>query len=142
MPSEDCKSDILSETRMVLPGIQALFGFQFIAVFNDRFAKLSEFEKYLHLAALIAVALATGLIMSPAAIDRLVDWEINDHKLERLASMLISAAMFLLMLAITSEVFIIVNMVTQAGVAIGVAAVVGTCLMMSWFVLPLILRGG
>jgi len=28
---------LLDECRMVLPGIQALFGFQLIAVFNDRF---------------------------------------------------------------------------------------------------------
>lgn len=30
-------SHILEECRMVLPGIQALFGFQLIVVFNSRF---------------------------------------------------------------------------------------------------------
>jgi hypothetical protein len=29
--------DAIEEARMVLPGIQALFGFQLIAVFNERF---------------------------------------------------------------------------------------------------------
>jgi hypothetical protein len=38
---------LLDECRMVLPGIQALFGFQLIAVFNQRFEQdLSAFERY------------------------------------------------------------------------------------------------
>ncbi|MEO7099505.1 MAG: DUF6328 family protein [Luteolibacter sp.] len=41
---------LLEECRMVLPGIQALFGFQLIAVFNSRFAEaLSRTEQSLHL---------------------------------------------------------------------------------------------
>ena len=34
----EATSHLLEECRMVLPGIQALFGFQLIAVFNSRFA--------------------------------------------------------------------------------------------------------
>ena len=41
---------ILEECRMVLPGIQALFGFQLIAVFNPGFSEhLSTSEQHLHL---------------------------------------------------------------------------------------------
>jgi hypothetical protein len=38
--SESLETEVeqaLEEARMVLPGIQALFGFQLIAVFNQRF---------------------------------------------------------------------------------------------------------
>ena len=34
---DSAASHLLEECRMVLPGIQALFGFQLIAVFNDGF---------------------------------------------------------------------------------------------------------
>ena len=34
---KDAVEQALEEARMVLPGIQALFGFQLIAVFNQRF---------------------------------------------------------------------------------------------------------
>ena len=45
---------LLEECRMVLPGIQALFGFQLIAVFNEGFSdKLTPGEQELHLAAII-----------------------------------------------------------------------------------------
>ena len=57
---------------MVLPGIQALFGFQLIAVFNRPFFDLATADRLLHLAALLLVAVAIGLIMAPAAHHRLV----------------------------------------------------------------------
>ena len=53
---------LLEECRMVLPGIQALFGFQLIAVFNDGFSqKLSHGEQLLHLLAIVLVVVAIGL---------------------------------------------------------------------------------
>jgi hypothetical protein len=43
---DSAATHILEECRMVLPGIQALFGFQLIAVFNEGFAeKLSSNEQ-------------------------------------------------------------------------------------------------
>ena len=56
---------------MVLPGIQALFGFQLIAVLNPLFfERLDAVQQRLHLAAIGLVALAIGLIMAPAAYHR------------------------------------------------------------------------
>ena len=59
------------EARMVLPGIQALFGFQLIAVFNRPFFDLGDSDRALHLASLILVGIAIGLVMAPAAHHRL-----------------------------------------------------------------------
>jgi hypothetical protein len=43
---KDAVQQTLDEARMVQPGIQALFGFQLIAVFNDGFQRhLSEAEQ-------------------------------------------------------------------------------------------------
>src|SRR4051812_23741851 len=61
---------VLEEARMMLPGAQALFGFQLIAVFNQRFEALSELQQHLHLGALFAVAVAIALIMTPAIYHR------------------------------------------------------------------------
>ena len=44
---------LLDECRTVLPGIQALFGFQLVAVFNQRFADdLGKPEQVLHFVAI------------------------------------------------------------------------------------------
>src|SRR5438094_4063722 len=62
---------LLDECRMVLPGIQALFGFQLIVVFNPGFdQKLNTVEQTLHLTAIALVAIAIAIIMTPAAYHR------------------------------------------------------------------------
>jgi hypothetical protein len=68
LPLSEAVTHLLEECRMILPGIQALFGFQFIAVFNASFAdKLTSTEQRLHLLALGLVAIAGALVMAPAA---------------------------------------------------------------------------
>jgi hypothetical protein len=57
----------IEEARMVLPGIQALFGFQLIAAFNATFRQLEPQEQILHFVALVLVAVAIAIIMTPAA---------------------------------------------------------------------------
>src|SRR5690242_15040880 len=65
----------LEEARTVLPGAQALFGFQLIAVFNQRFERMTDLQQGLHLAALFAVAVAIALLMTPAIYHRQVEPE-------------------------------------------------------------------
>src|SRR3954453_7144417 len=63
---------LIEECRMVLPGVQAIFGFQLIAVFNQRFPDdLPEPVQYLHFVSLTLVALAAALVMTPAALHRI-----------------------------------------------------------------------
>src|SRR3982074_963763 len=71
---DSAAAHILEECRMVLPGIQALFGFQLIAVFNDGFAeKLSAVQQRIHLASIILTVIAVALVMTPAALHRQID---------------------------------------------------------------------
>src|SRR5205814_2184944 len=85
---------ILEECRMVLPGIQALFGFQLIAVFNDGFAReLSSGERILHLSAIALVTLAIALVMAPAAIHRQTQQREVSERFIWLSSQLVLAGM-------------------------------------------------
>ncbi len=51
---------VLTEARVVLPGVQALLGFQLAAVLTDAFEKLPRSSQLLHLASLGALALGAG----------------------------------------------------------------------------------
>jgi hypothetical protein len=62
---------VIEESRMVLPGIQALFGFQLIAVFNERFdIALPAAGRWMHSSPSVLIAFAIALIMPPAAFHR------------------------------------------------------------------------
>jgi Family of unknown function (DUF6328) len=58
---------VLTEARVVLPGAQALLGFQLVIVLTTGFAELHPSTKALHGVALGFIALATILLMTPAA---------------------------------------------------------------------------
>src|SRR5689334_15144538 len=74
------------EARMVLPGIQAIFGFQLIAVFNNRFDSLSSGQQYLHFTAVVMIAVSVCLIMTPAAWHRHAEEKAMTEKFLRLSS--------------------------------------------------------
>jgi hypothetical protein len=69
-PLSEVASHLLEECRMVLPGIQALFGFQLIAVFNAKFWEMTHSHRVIHLVVIGLVAIAIALVMTPAAYHR------------------------------------------------------------------------
>lgn len=129
------------EARMVLPGIQALFGFQLIVVFGRPFFDLVPSDRYVHLAALLLVAIAIGLIVAPAAFHRLAEPNVISSRWIRLASRQITWAMAALMIAIGLDVYLVARMIAGPGalaLAVGVAA--SAVLAWLWFALPWLQR--
>ncbi len=63
----------MTEARIVLPGAQALLGFQFITFLTDGFEKLSRTSQILHFVALALVALCAILLMAVPAYHRIVE---------------------------------------------------------------------
>jgi Family of unknown function (DUF6328) len=105
--TEKMAREAIEEARMVLPGIQALFGFQLMAVFNQRFNELGEAEKLTHFVAALLIALSIGLIMTPAAYHRQVEPGSLSESFERLASRLVTIAMLPLAVALCLEVYLL-----------------------------------
>jgi len=95
---------------MVLPGIQALFGFQLIAAFNTRFTELEFVDRTIHLSALVLVALAIALIMTPAAYHRICEQGQTSLYFTRMASALVAAAMVPLLLGISLDIYVVTRL--------------------------------
>jgi hypothetical protein len=119
---KDKIKQVLTEARVVLPGAQALLGFQFIAILMESFDRQPKWIAYTHLASLGFVALATILLMTPAAYHRLVEEGENSEHFHRTASRLLLAAMVVLPLGVCGDVFVVVHKVTDDfGLALGAA---------------------
>jgi hypothetical protein len=129
---------ILEEARMVLPGIQALFGFQLIAVFNQRFsADLPQAEQVVHLVALLLTAASAALIMTPAAYHRQAERGHLSAYFIDLASRLITLAMVPLMLGISLDAFVVARLILEDVAAAAIVALALFCLFSAlWFVFP------
>jgi hypothetical protein len=105
---------ILEECRMVLPGIQALFGFQLIAVFNDSFGeKLTEGEQRLHFIAILLVTAAIALVMAPAAVHRQTQQREVSERFIWLSSRLVLAGMAPLVLGLCLEIYLVSRVIVE-----------------------------
>ena len=123
---------------MVLPGVQALFGFQLIAVFNAGFTdKLTRLEQMSHLAAILCVVVSIALLMAPAAIHRRREPYSVSTAFISLSSMLLRAGMAPLAAATVIDVYLVARVLTQSIPAGAVAAVVCLSVFVGlWGLLP------
>lgn len=115
---------VLTECRVVLPGAQALLGFQFVTTLMEAFEKLPSSSKYVHLASLALVALSIILLMTPAAYHRIVERGEETEHFHRFASRILVAAMIPLALGVSGDLFVVVRKVTGSATSAVASAVV------------------
>ena len=105
---------VLMEARVVLPGAQALLGFQFAAVLTDSFEKLPGALKMVHLGSLLSVAFCTILLMTPAAYHRIVEHGDSTERMEALSRRMVLASMAFLAPGIAGDVLIVTERVVHS----------------------------
>jgi DMSO reductase anchor subunit len=105
---------VLTEARMVLPGAQALLGFQLVTFLMEAFEKLPASSKYIHLVSLALVALSIVLLMTPAAYHRIVERGEETEHFHRFASRILVAAMVPLALGVCGDLFVVARKVTSS----------------------------
>ncbi len=125
---------VLIECRVVLPGAQALLGFQLIIMWMTAFYKIPQLWKVLHLASLTAVGVCTVLLITPAAYHRIVEQGEDSEMLHHITARLLLWAMALLALGICGD-FYIVSRMTGLGTAwsLGLAAGLLVFFYGAWF---------
>ncbi len=136
---KECMTFILEECRMVLPGVQALFGFQLIAVFNENFNTLTSIDKSVHLTAIFFTVASIGLLMGPAAYHRLTSPDGVPPEMCTIGTRLVCVGMATLMISTALDIYIITNVIVEsalAGIIFGGIALL--FLTTVWYVFPLI----
>ena len=107
----------LTEVRVVLPGAQALLGFQLVTIFTDGFEKLPNSSKYIHMISLTLMAVTMVLLMTPAAFHRIAANGEESERVQAVASGFLVAAMTTLPLGIAGDVYILFLKVTSSVLA-------------------------
>lgn len=138
----DAASHVLEECRTVVPGMQALFGFQLIVVFTAAFREeLSSIERALHLAAIVLVTISIVLVMAPAALHRQTDPMAVSRRFITISSRLLMASMVPLTAGICLDVYVVARVIVGTS---QVAAIIALLLLgvfiAFWLVLPRLAR--
>ena len=136
--TKDRITALLTESRIVLPGVQALLGFQFASYLTQAFDKLPPAAKAVNTASLLLLVLAMVLLMALAPYHQLAEDGENTERFERVAERLVLAALAPLALSIAGDVFVVTEVVlgTLAGAAVAVACAAGMAAL--WFGVPLL----
>jgi Family of unknown function (DUF6328) len=104
---------MLTEARVIIPGGQALLGFQFVCTFTRSFKELPLSIQYLHAAGLCAVALAVLLLMTPAALHRIAFHGEDDPGFFSIGSALVVTASIPLAAGIAADIAVVFFKVTD-----------------------------
>jgi hypothetical protein len=131
---------MLTEARVILPGVQALLGFQLVVGFTQAFAQLKARVQLIHLGALFAVAVSVVLLIAPAAVHRLAFHGRDDERFHSLGSRIVTVALVPLSLGLATDVYVATLQMRGNGrLALTMAILVLVLLSSLWFVIPLLL---
>jgi len=132
---------VLTESRVMLPGAQALLGFQLLVPLMKSFESLPAPARTIHFAALVLVTMTVVLLIAPAAIHRIAFEGADDPRFLQLASRLVTAALVPLALGVASELYVAgVRLLPGSPVVAWTAAGAACVLIGFWYALPLGLR--
>jgi hypothetical protein len=141
MKLEDKIVQVLTEARVVLPGAQALLGFQLAMTLMEGYERLPDSSKDLHLAATCAIALTVVFLMAPPAFHRIVEGGEDTERFHRFAGWMVLAAMITLPLGFAGELWIVVRKQTGSLAAAHAAAALALLFFYGlWFFAMLVLR--
>ena len=134
--------EFLNEIRVVLPGVQLLFGFLLAAPFSDRFIAVGAAVQTIYLGCFLATAISCAFLIAPSVYHRL-HWrrDVRDkEEMLRTCNRLAIVGEVLLAVAMTSAVYVVTSLVTGPIGALCVSAGAGLMIAILWFALPLARR--
>ena len=132
---------MLTEARVIVPGVQALLGFQLAVTFARAFGDLGAALQLTHVVALCFVALAAILLMTPAALHRIAFRGQDTEAFLTLGSGFVLTAPIALAFGLAADMLVAIAKATAAtGLATIIAGTSFAVLMGLWYGLPLLLR--
>jgi Family of unknown function (DUF6328) len=132
--------ELLNELRVALPGVQILFAFLLTAPFAQGFQRVTETQKNLFYAALLATAASTICLIAPSATHRL-----RFHKSDRTfivesANRYLIAGLVFMGVAIVLAVAMVTDFLYDHWIVWVAPSAVAVALAVTWFIRPLLRR--
>ncbi len=129
--------ELLQEVRVAQMGVQILFGFLLTVVFQPKYATLDSTEKTIYLVTVVVGAAATGALIGPVSLHRLVSGRLIKPKAVEWASRLTLIGLVLLLFTMASSLLLILRVATHDNYVPWLVAGIVVWYVVCWFVLPL-----
>jgi hypothetical protein len=132
---------MLTEARVILPGTQALLGFQMVVMLSSAFGKLPVTSQYIHVTALLINVVSVVLLICPAAVHRIAFGGRDEAHFLTVGSRLVTLALGPLAVAISLDFYVALGRIFATFDVAAAGAVIAFVLMTAlWYLLPLFIR--
>lgn len=133
-------SDLIQEVRVAQTGVQILFGFLLTVVFTPKYDDLAHADQVIYIVTVVLGACATGALIGPVSLHRLVTGRRVKPRAVRLASRLTFVGLLLLLATMTASLLLILRVATDDGFVAWLVAPVVAWYLTCWYGLPLWVR--
>jgi hypothetical protein len=130
-------AELLQELRIALPGVQILFAFLLTVPFAQGFTKVTDFQRDLYFATLIATTASTACLIAPSATHRLRFHQKDRAYIIESSNRLLIAGLVFLAVAIVCAVTLITDYLFGLSDSWYWPVAVAVTVIVLWFVRPL-----
>jgi hypothetical protein len=128
--------ELLNELRVALPGVQFLFAFLLIVPFQQKVDQITDFQRGVYFVALAAAALATALLIAPAAQHRVLFRQQDKEALLRRSNRSAIAGLVALGVAICAALLLVIDVLFSLTLAWLTAGGLAAILVWWWLAVP------
>ncbi|MEU9453989.1 DUF6328 family protein [Streptomyces sp. NPDC048277] len=130
-------TELIQEVRVAQTGVQILFGFLLTVVFQQKYAQLSDADRTIYIVTVVLGACATGALIGPVSLHRMVAGQRVKPEAVRLAARLTSIGLFLLLATMTASLVLILRVATDGGYVTWAVSAVVVWYLVCWYAVPL-----
>jgi hypothetical protein len=132
--------ELLQELRVAQTGIQILFAFLLVVAFSRPFQEAGTYTHVVFALTLILTAMATGLLIGPVSVHRLVYRRRLRPELVQTASRMAVGGLVLMLGAVAGGLLLALDVVLPRIAAVAVVVGVVIWFAVFWYVVPVALR--
>jgi hypothetical protein len=132
--------ELLNELRVALPGVQVLFAFLLAVPFANGWSKVTESQKNIFFATLVATAISTACFIVPTAYHRLNFRNREKERILLLSNKFAIAGILFLALSMIGVLMLITDVIYSQTAALVTGALAFVMIGGLWLVLPLVRR--
>ena len=132
--------ELLNELRVALPGVQVLFAFLLAVPFANGWSKVTQMQKNLFFATLVATSISTACFIVPTAYHRLNFRNREKEQILVISNKFAIAGILFLALSMIGVLMLITDVIYSETAALATGALAFLMFGGLWFGLPLIRR--
>jgi hypothetical protein len=136
--------ELLGELRVALPGVQVLFAFLLVVPFNQRFAKVTDFQEKVYFATLLCTTAASAFLIAPSVHHRIAFRRQDKGYIVVMANRLAIIGLSFLAVAMTGVIMLVTDVLFGTTTVAIATAGVALLFAVLWYLLPLsrLMRSG